>query len=204
MTGQALGRGRRCYYRCRKSYSSGLGRTCTERYVPRDLLEHAVFEELVAVMTDPERLREEVERSFGSGQKELPQRNLKLELARVDDQQKRLARLFVTGEFPDELLQAEATRLHADRQRLAREFEAGRRDTAASPSADDILHLLPAVVERVASWDRTAEGEDLDLLLRALDVHVRANRERAVIEASVPLTESLQNPNLVTTVRTSA
>lgn len=109
-----------------------------------------------------------------------------------------------TGEFPEELLQAEATRLHVERERLARESEAARRDTAVLPSVDEILDLLPAVVESVASWVRAAEGEDLGLLLRALNMHVRANRERAVIGASVPLTESLQNQNLLTTGRTSA
>ncbi len=204
MTGQALGRGRWRYYRCRGSYTKALGGTCNERYVPRDLLERTVFEELVAVMTDRERLREEVERAIGPTEQQVPKRAIKRELARVGEQQKRLMRLFVSGELPEEFLQAEAARLRAERQRLEHELNRGVPGTWHSASAGDIRAALPVIVEQVASWARNAKAEDIEVLLRALDVRVRANRERAVIEASVPLLGSLQNQNLVTTERTSA
>ncbi|MCA9852257.1 MAG: recombinase family protein [Dehalococcoidia bacterium] len=205
MTGQALGRGRWRYYRCRNSYSSTLGGTCKERYIPRDLLEGAVFDQLVAVMTDEARLGEEIQRSFGGRRPAPAERRLRQELARVENQQKRLARLFVSGDIPEELLQAEAARLNAEQARLTRGAEAeADGDGAESPSAEEMLARMAEVVEHVAAWARNAKGDDLDLLLRALDVHVRATRERAIIEASIAIPESLQKSNLVTIAQTSA
>jgi hypothetical protein len=88
MTGQALGQGRWRYYRCRSSYTKALGGTCSERYIPRDLLERAVFDELVAVMTDQERLRAEVERAVTpAADLHVSERSFKRELARVGEQQ---------------------------------------------------------------------------------------------------------------------
>ena len=64
--------------------------------------------------------------------------------------------------------------------------------------------MLPSISIRLGAWVQQAEGDDLNTVLRALDVQVRACRDRAVIEASVPLSESLQNLDLVTIEQTSA
>lgn len=204
MTGQALGRGRWRYYRCRNSYTTGPGPKCAERYVPRDLLEGSVFNEIVQVLTDPTRLRQEVQRFLGPQELSTPVRDFAKGLLRVEEQQKRLAQLFVNGELPDGILKAEAARLQSERQRLERDQVDAQRPSRDRLNRAYILEQLPAIAEYIGSWVQRAEGDDLDILLRALDIRVKACRERAVIEASVPVPVSLQNLDLVTIEQTSA
>jgi len=67
-----------------------------------------------------------------------------------------------------------------------------------------MMEMLPATAAKLGEWVRRAEGEDLELVLRALDIRVKACRDRAVIEASIPVSQSLQNLDLVTIEQTSA
>ena len=53
-------------------------------------------------------------------------------------------------------------------------------------------------------WLVKADGDDLDLLLRAVDVSAKASRERVEISGSVPMIDSSDYANLVTIERTSA
>lgn len=123
MVGQALMRGRYRYYRCRDTYSKSLGGTCDEKYVPRDLLESAVFDELIALLTDPIRLREELGRYAGRTGVDARWEELRKSLARVQEQQKRLSRLFVSGQLPEDMLESEANRLLTERRRIEQDIE---------------------------------------------------------------------------------
>lgn len=60
MTGQALMQGRYEYYRCRRSYGGPKHDRCESRYVPRPLLESAVRGTLTDVLSDPQRVMEEL------------------------------------------------------------------------------------------------------------------------------------------------
>ncbi len=204
MTGQALGRGRWRYYRCRNSYTTSLGGKCDERYVPRDLLENSVFGEIARVLTDPARLREEVLRFFAPPQPVTSVSDTTKGMRRIEEQQKRLARLFVNGDFPEDVLQAESKRLQSERQRMESQRADALTEAPRAVDAALILEMLPSILIRLGAWVRQAEGDDLNTVLRALDVQVRACGDRAVIEASVPLSESLQNLDLVTIEQTSA
>lgn len=202
MTGQALGRGRWVYYRCRNSFTSNAVAKCDARYIRKDVLEESVLTQLVTVLTDPERLAEEARRFFGEDGQQSVLEDLTQELRRVEEKQKRLAHMFVEGTMPEEILHTEAEQLRTQREQLERKALDARR--GASPSHKTVVAQLPLIAEHIRLWAQNAEGEDFDLLLRALDVHVFASRERAVVEASVPISDSVQKQNLVTIARTSA
>jgi hypothetical protein len=119
----------------------------------------------------------------------------------VEEKQKRLAHMFIEGTMPEEILHTEAEQLRTQREELERKALDSRR--GASPSRETVVAQLPLIAEHIRLWAQNAEGEDFDLLLRALDVHVFASRERAVVEASVPISDSVQKQNLVTIARTS-
>jgi hypothetical protein len=114
----------------------------------------------------------------------------------VEEQQKRLARLFVNGEFSEAVLRAEAARLQTERKRLEGERTPKQPIELDCLSSAEVLETLPAVAQHVTSWIQSSVGADLDVLLRALDIRVRACRERAVIDMSVPIPESLQELDL--------
>lgn len=202
MTGQALGGGRWVYYRCRNSFASNAVVKCDARYIRKDDLEESVLTQLITVLTDPERLAEEARRFFGEDGQHSVLEDLTQAIRRVEEKQKRLAHMFVEGTMPEEILHTEAEQLRTQREELERKALNARR--GASPSHETVVAQLPLIAEHIRLWAQTAEGEDFDLLLRALDVHVFASRERAVIEASVPILDSVQKQNLVTTGRTSA
>lgn len=203
MTGQTLGRGRWRYYRCRNSYTNAVSQKCDERYVPRDLLERAVFDEIIDVLTDPVRLRDEVERTLDPRPIQMAVVDATKALARIEEQQKRLTRLFVSGELPENLLKAEARRLQAERDQLEQQLKRQSGHGSAELAAT-MLSRIPDIAAHIAQWVRHADGDDLDLLLRALDIHIKACRERAMIEASIPVFESVQDLDLVTIEQTSA
>lgn len=100
--------------------------------------------------------------------------------------------------------QVESKRLQAELQRMGSQRADAPSEAPRAMDAAIILEMLPSISIRPGAWVRQAEGDDLNAVLRALDVQVRACRKRAVIEASVPLSESLQNLDLVTTLRSSA
>lgn len=70
--------------------------------------------EVVKVLADPKCVLEELAGHLA--QPELPDETVRLqdEMARIDEQQRRLTRLFVAGELPEELLRTEAERLQAE------------------------------------------------------------------------------------------
>lgn len=207
MVGQALMKGRYRYYRCRDSYTKSLGGTCDEKYVPRDLLETAVFDQLVMVLTDPERLREELRRHVGHSGGDGRRDELERARIRVQEQQKKLTRLFMNGHIPDEMLDVEATRLRDERRRIEGKLEslAGKQ-----PAWDqtDLAAIVPELAEHVARWVRSADEGQLELLLTALDVNVKVTRQRALIEFRVPVADIARqlktNKCLVTIEQTSA
>ncbi len=140
----------------------------------------------------------------------LPADQLRLsqQLTAVQDQQKRLTGLFLDGDLPESVLRGEANRTKAEQKRLERELSAGRGNPPWPLSPADAESLLPTVAQRVRDWVLNAEGEKLQLLLNALDIRIRACRDRAVIEAAIPLMDHADptddGGHLVTIEQTSA
>ena len=62
---------------------------------------------------------------------------------------------------------------------------------------------LPLISARTDRWIREAKGENMEMLLSALDINVKASRNKVQISGSVPdLPET--GTNFVTIVQTSA
>ncbi len=186
MVGQSLGKGRYRYYRCRNAYTPAFGATrCASRYVACERLEAAVLAEVVAVLTDPDRVAAELRRQaehvdpFEAGR-------VKEELADVARRQERLMKLYLDGQLSDDLLGPQAARLVAEKDRLEtklREVEAGER--RSSGLLDEVARL-PETAARIRKWVEMAEGDRLELLLRALDVQVVATTGAISINGKLP------------------
>ena len=67
------------------------------------------------------------------------------EIGEVEEQQARLARLYVAGSMAEEVLEAEGGRLRERRTRLETELR-------ALIEVDQIRDVLPAVAERLRVW----------------------------------------------------
>jgi len=80
---------------------------------------------------------------------------------------------------------------------------AGCRPSGAGLDLDRVERRLPEVLNTIGRWC-SSEGDDrLRLLVTALDVRLRASREMVEISGSVPLIDSSDQTDLVTTARTS-
>ncbi|MGE3961760.1 MAG: hypothetical protein AB7F65_08785 [Dehalococcoidia bacterium] len=93
-------------------------------------------------------------------------------------------------------LAEQRARLESERGRLQTERRAGL-------DLDRVERRLPEVLETIGRWC-SSDGEDrLRLLVTALDVRLKASREMVEISGSVPLIDSADQTDLVTTARTS-
>lgn len=188
MTGHVVGRstnGHR-YYRCTKG-SSGPGETtCDSKYVRADALEHLVREELAALLADPERVLAEVKRANSQTSGASKAASLRKQLDEVAAQKLRLVDLNLAGTFDKATLDAKGTAFDARAAALTRLW----REASAEPSAIDVGRLtaeLPNALAAIRAWVCGATGDQLELLLRAVDVEVRASTDRVVVSGSVPL-----------------
>ena len=202
MVGQALARGRYRYYRCRRSYAGFSEGKCDSRYVRTELLEKVVLEEVAKLLANPGRILEEARR-LNQGDADLGQLEaLDNELNGVEEQQRRLAKLYVSGSIPEGVLAAEGEQLSRRRGVL----ESQKRSLEAEPrSSIDLDHLarnLPQAAARLRKWVLNANDEDMELILRALDLVVRASPDEVHIEGAVPVLDS-NSEDLVTIVQTS-
>ncbi|MGE5594823.1 MAG: recombinase family protein, partial [Hyphomicrobiales bacterium] len=206
MVGQSMQKGRYRYYRCRRSFSGGFEGKCESTYVRGDSLEGAVREEIIRVLADPAIiLRQAVAQQAPAEMTDLDG-EAERQLAEVIDQQKRLARLYVTGSLPDEVLASETDRLAVERNRLEAVLQVAARPapTRPAPTITDVLHAVGVLRE----WLAAAGEDDFRLMLQALDVTVTAAPDEAEIRGSIPSLErspdSICRDEILTTVRTSA
>lgn len=204
MVGQTLMKGRYRYYRCRRSYAGPRADRCASPYVPKGPLEDAVQAALVGVISEPRILMAELRAQCHEEPTDDRASNLDREIGEVEAKQRRLVKLFTSGELPETLLEAESRSLAEQRARL--ELERGRLQTErrAGLDLDRVERRLPEVLEALGRWC-ASEGEDrLRLLVTALDVRLKASREMVEISGSVPLIDSSDHTDLVTIERTWA
>ena len=189
MVGHAANRGRYHYYRCANGSSGPDETRCGARYIQVKRLEEAVKSAFADLLGSPDRLLDEV-RSAATAEPTASDGLTAIvrELDEIEARQRRLVQLFTRDDLPEDILAWESRSL-AD-QRTALE---SRRRTAepirptSRLDVDQLERELPRVLLAIRSWVASAEGDDFDLLLRAVDARITASTDAVEIRGEVPL-----------------
>ena len=207
MVGQALQRGRYRYYRCRRSYAGFSDDLCDSRYVRAKKLEGIVLEQLVQILSDPNRLLDEARRLDGASGLSSDLAIITDKIGAVEAQQGRLARLYTSGALPEDALTIESERLKYARTRLERERIELENSITGKIDVSRLQKTRPQMLDKLRAWVSSASGDDLTLILNALQVKIKASNEQVHIEGVVPdlptQFSGREGQDLVTIERTS-
>ena len=120
----------------------------------------------------------------------------------MEEQQRRVARLYVTGSILEDILQLQSKALKLQRMRL--ESERTTLEASAQKGIDlaQLAESLQEASARLRQWVLDASDQDMELILRALDIKVRASNKEIQIEGTVPISLP-KDEDLLTTVQTS-
>jgi site-specific DNA recombinase len=203
MVGQAHAGGRYRYYRCRRSYAGYFEGKCDSRYVRVELLERLVLKEVAKVLSRPDRILSEARRLANQGIDAADMKVATSELQQVEEQQRRLTRLYVSGTMPEDVLAEESSLLSKRRSHLEAKRMSLETQPAPSVDLDKLSERLPEVAARLRRWVLEAGDKDVALILKALDLHIRASSEEVQVEGAIPLIDGDSDMDLVTIVQTS-
>lgn len=180
MVGQTL-QGRYRYYRCRRAFAGPKHDRCATRYVRAHDLEQAVREAVGQVLADPTIIIAEHERLRAGGGTTERRAMLERQLAQLDEQKRRLAKLYQLGDVDDAYLESELRALRARRAVAEEELQGLRQEAAMPPIAD-----LKRACAQVRDWVAGAVGEDFALLTEALQLGIRAETDRGELSGIIP------------------
>ena len=126
------------------------------------------------------------------------------DLGKVRDRERKLVDLYTDGAMEKTVLDEKSTEL-ADR-RGALERERMRLIADAEPGCDPetLREHMPAALAFVREWVCRADGNELQLLLQALRVSIKATRDEAEIRVELPLIEGVEGRNYSTIEQTWA
>ena len=203
MVGQSLGKGRYVYYRCRRSYAGSFEATCDSKYVPAASLEKTVLEQVIEVLSDPSRILAEARHLDAPDLDDTRAREIAEEVGKVEEKQRRLADLYIGGSIPQDILDIKSQKLSQDRLRLRAESRLLVDLQPSGINLDLLEKTLPDAAARIKEWVLQASDEDMELILRGLDLQIRASGEGVQIEGCVPA-QVEEEDNLVTIAQTSA
>jgi len=203
MVGQALGKGRYVYYRCRRSYAGSFEATCDSKYVPVAPLEKTVLDQVIEVLSDPARIIAEASHLSGQKVDEGRAKDIAEEIGKVEDQQRRLADLYINGSLPQDILESKSQMLSHSRILLEAENRKINIRRSDGLDLDLVSKYLPSVAARIKDWVLHASDENIELILRGLDIQIKASDEDVQIQGSVPLLVENEE-DLVTIAQTSA
>ena len=203
MVGQSLGKGRYVYYRCRRSYAGSFEATCDSKYVPAASLEKTVLEQVIEVLSDPSRILAEARHLDAPDLDDTRAREIAEEVGKVEEKQRRLPDLYIGGSIPQDILDIKSQKLSQDRLRLRAESRLLVDLQPSGINLDLLEKTLPDAAARIKEWVLQASDEDMELILRGLDLQIRASGEGVQIEGCVPA-QVEEEDNLVTIAQTSA
>ena len=188
MVGHAVSGGRYHYYRCPNG-SSGPGESrCESRYIRSERLEDAIKSALADLLASPERLLAEVRHQAEEAVDPTgKQESLARGIDDIEARQRRLVRLFTAGDLPEKLLAEESKELAKRREALEHRRVELARDIPVHLDVAQVERELPAALRVIRDWIESAEGDDLDLLLRAMEVEITASVDQAELRGSIPL-----------------
>jgi site-specific DNA recombinase len=185
----AKGKTRYAYYRCigTDAYRFGGERICHNRQVRTDLLEAAVWEDVRALLADPDRVRQEYERRrHGKGREDRPVEQLQAQIGKA---KRGVARLI--DAYEDGLLERNEfePRLRRAKGRLEKlEAEAAALLFAASEDqqVEAVLGQLQEFTRRVGEGLAEASWQTRREIIRALVKRVEVNTAEVHVIYKVP------------------
>ena len=203
MVGQSLSKGKYFYYRCRRTYAGNFEEKCDSQYIRVEHLERVVVDQIAQMLSDPQRILEEARRLCAQEIDTAKLEAVDRELSGVEEQQSRLADLYVNGSIPENILAAKNEGLKRQRKHFETERRAIEVSRPRALNVDSLAENLPEAAARLREWVETASEDDFELILGALQVQVSASRDQVQIEGSVPVMVP-EGEDLVTIVQTSA
>jgi hypothetical protein len=161
------------------------------------------LEQVIKILADPGRILAEAKYLSEQGVDLSKAICIGKEIEKIEEQQRRLADLYINGSLPQNILESKSEELSRHRLRLESENRVLDVPRPQGLDLDLLAETLPEAATRIREWVVQASEEDMALILRALDIQVAASREEVRIEGSVPALVS-QDADLVTIVQTSA
>ena len=122
------------------------------------------------------------------------------ELSHLDDSQDRLVDLYTDGELAKDAFHQKREKLTRRRGALEREQAQLRSECEPGLDPELLREQVPQVLGFIREWVRRADGDDLELLLQALNVRVEVSPEEADVRVEVPM---IEGADFVTIERTS-
>ena len=161
------------------------------------------MEQVIEVLSDPARIIAEARHLSGQEVDEGRARDIAEEIGKVEDQQRRLADLYINGSLPQDILKSKSQMLSHLRILLETENRKLNIPRSDGLDLDLVSKYLQSAAARIKKWVLQASDEDMELILRGLDIQIRASGQAVQIQGSVPfLVEN--DEDLVTTEQTSA
>ncbi len=204
MVGQSVNRGRYLYYRCNRLYLSREDKRCASRLVRKEVLESAVRDTIGDVLANPELAIGMAERLRGGTDHAARLTELTRELSHLDESEDRLVDLYTEGEIARDAFQEKKERLTRRRAALEREQAQLRSECEPGPDPELLRERMPEALEFIREWVREADGDELALLLQALEVRVNVAPDEADVRVEVPMIEGVEAKDFATIERTSA
>jgi hypothetical protein len=172
------------YYGCRHLYDRTTGHDRSARYVRGDALEAGIGQEIRRILSSPEIVLHELQRSAHEAPDPTAIAGLVRELRSLDDREKRLKRLFSFGEVDEGSIRQETGKLENERAVGTPSVHAPWID------ATQLQHFDEAPVQRVrvvGAWLDQADEGQRRLVLKALQIGIVATRESTALTGVLPL-----------------
>jgi hypothetical protein len=149
--------------------------------VRADHLEQAIKEETARVLANPELIITEAERLSKDGGHQERTEALDRQLRSLNDQRQRLLKLYQLGEIDDDYLRSESQALRSQIGEVEKQI-----GQIAAPFRLPAVGDLQKASSAVRQWVYDAQGDDLQLVLDALQVQVRVEKGRGELSGVIP------------------
>ena len=204
MVGCGSNNGRYTYYRCNRVYLSKKDERCKSRQVRTDALEPEVRDKLGELLANPAmviEMAESLRLDAGNGRR---LDEIERDLGKVRDRERKLVDLYTDGAMEKTLLDEKSKALADHRGALERERMRLIADAEPGCDPDTVRERMPEALTFIREWVRRAGGDELQLLLEALRVSIKATRDEAEIRVELPLIEGVEGRNYSTIEQTWA
>ena len=180
MVGQTL-KGRYRYYRCRKAFAGPKHDRCPTVYVRADSLEQSVREEAARLLSNPNMVLAESERLRNEGVNHETLAAQQKQLSSLDARRGRLLKLYEMGEIDDAYFLNESKSIQAEKTKL-------EECTTLASAIDTLPNIvdLEQACQRVYDWVVSSEGDQFELILKALQIQVRVEDGRGELKGVIP------------------